>query len=98
VVIGITSRPTFDPVRSDTLELARHMRQNRTFTLMTPMHKHTVGQSRAGSRQGAASYATLVGERTQSRLMLCCETLTAYQLRRTGQVDLARYVSPAGVA
>jgi hypothetical protein len=26
-------------------------RQNRTFTLVSPMHKHRVGQSRAGSRQ-----------------------------------------------
>lgn len=42
-------------------------RQNRTFTLTAPMHKHTVDQSRAGSRQGAVSYATLVGERAQCR-------------------------------
>jgi hypothetical protein len=48
------------------------------------------------ARQAAAPADGENARRTA--VMLCCETLTACQLRRTGQVDLARYVSPAGVA
>ena len=41
LVIGITSRPTFDPAPSDMLELTRDMRQKRTTALMTAMYKYS---------------------------------------------------------
>jgi len=38
LVIGITSRPTFDPAPSDMLELTRDMRRMRTFSGAATMH------------------------------------------------------------
>jgi hypothetical protein len=41
VAIGITSRPTLIQPWSDTLELARDMRQKRTTALMKAMYKYS---------------------------------------------------------
>jgi len=56
-VIGITSRPTFDPARSDMLELAHDMRLIRTFTPSAPMHKCTLGYLARWAITGATNYA-----------------------------------------
>ena len=46
LAIGITSRPTFDPSRSDMLEVARDMRHERAFPRMAVVHKYS-GQAAA---------------------------------------------------
>jgi hypothetical protein len=41
VIVGITSRPTFEPAPSDMVELTRDMRQLRTFPSSAAMYKYT---------------------------------------------------------
>ena len=42
-------------------------RQNRTFTLTAPMHKHTVSQSRAGRHQGRSDTSKSLDNRALTR-------------------------------
>ena len=51
------SRLTFDPARSDKLELARDMRHERAFSMESVMHKHAFVASRAVSRSRARQAA-----------------------------------------
>jgi hypothetical protein len=46
--------------RSWCLTIHRHINQNRTFTPMVPMHKHTVGRALEHTRGGQLRQARLI--------------------------------------